>query len=176
MSKKYNFIIIGFFIAIIIFLGLLVIGFFDSKPRLKPIKMLKEFSLQTIYPKHEILSSQDLKGQYYMVNFMASWCGHCIDEIVEINAIRDKIPVKYIAIIVSDSEANIADLFTNIKNPFDYLAHNNRQVADNFGNYSLPQNFIVNEKGEIVFKHNGVISREQFEEQIIPFLNEHMIK
>jgi len=164
-----------FLASVLVFFAILIIAItsmFNSEPSLKPIKKLQDYSFEIFYPQHLMFDSKSLDGEYYMVNFMASWCGHCIEEISYINSLKTKIPVKYIAIVVSDSEDNIKELFKYMKNPFDMIGFANQFVSYNFGNFSLPQNFIVNKKGEIIFKHTGVISKAQFEEQIIPFLDE----
>ena len=165
-------IILTILVILVIILIFIVSGFFSQGPRLKPIKKLQPFSLELIYPDKTILDSTSLAGSYYMVNFMASWCGHCIEEIATINSLDKKIPVKMIAIVVGDEEKNIIELFRYMKNPFDYIGMANQFVTYNFGNFSLPQTYIVNQKGEMLFKHPGIISKRQFEEQIIPFLDQ----
>ena len=174
MNIKFRYIALSLFVVLVFYLGYLAINNLNLKPSDKPIKSLKQFSADLISPEGKSFSSKQLDGEFYMVNFFASWCGHCIDELQEINQIKDKLPVKYIGVVVADSKENIDLLFQHIRNPFDIMIHNNQEVAANFGNYSLPQNFIVNNKGEIIFKHTGVISKEQFLENIIPFLQEQV--
>jgi cytochrome c biogenesis protein CcmG/thiol:disulfide interchange protein DsbE len=170
MTINLKIILVSVFLFVLLMI-FLVMGFFNQGPSLKPIKTLAPYSVQLIYPNKEELDSKILDGQYYMVSFMASWCGHCIEEIATLASLERKIPVPFLAVVVSDDEKNITDLFKQIKNPFDYIGMNNQFVTYNFGNFSLPQTYIVNDKGEIVFKHAGVISKRQFEEQIIPFLS-----
>jgi len=172
MMKHNAKIILALLLILSIFLILLVTGVFSQGPSLKPIKKLQEYNLQLIYPDQSNFDSKALTGEYYMVSFIASWCGHCIEEIAVINSLDKKIPVKLVGIVVSDDEKNIKDLFRYMKNPFDYIGMANQFVAYNFGNFSLPQSYIVNQDGEMLFKYSGVISKRQFEEQIIPFLEQ----
>lgn len=169
MNRNFK-IIIGGVLIIALLLVLLVMGFLRQGPSLKPIKKLEPYSMELIYPDKKRLDSSSLEGQYYMVNFMASWCGHCLEEIGTLNSLESQIPITFIGIAISDREEHLYELFRHLKNPFDYIGMGNQFVSYNFGNFSLPQTYIVNPKGEIIFKYAGVISKRQFEEQIIPFL------
>jgi cytochrome c biogenesis protein CcmG/thiol:disulfide interchange protein DsbE len=171
MNRSIKIIVVSV-LVITLLLVLLVMGFFSQGPSPKPIKKLEPYSLELVYPSKSRLDSNALEGQYYMVNFMASWCGHCIEEIVTINNLENEIPVTFIGIAISDSEDNLKEIFKHLKNPFDYIGMGSQFISYNFGNFSLPQTYIVNPKGEIIFKYAGVISKKQFEEQVIPFLKE----
>jgi cytochrome c biogenesis protein CcmG/thiol:disulfide interchange protein DsbE len=171
MVKNKSLIIVAILsILLVAILAWLFWSTHSVKTSNRPIKDLKAFSVTTFYPAGKTLSSEVLAGQYYMVNFMASWCGYCIEEITTLSDIKNIFPIPLIGVIVADSDENINLLFNQIPNPFDYLVHNNVSLATNFGNHSLPQTIIVNDRGQVVFKHVGVITKDQFKNIIIPFI------
>lgn len=70
----------GLFIVVV---GFLAVGL-TLNPRELPSplvgKMAPEFSLPQLHDQEKVISSNDLKGQVWLLNFWASWCGGCKDE------------------------------------------------------------------------------------------------
>ncbi|HEU0068603.1 MAG TPA: redoxin family protein, partial [Nitrospiraceae bacterium] len=70
----------GLFIVVV---GFLAVGL-TLNPRELPSplvgKAAPQFSLPQLHDPGKVIASNDLKGQVWLLNFWASWCGGCKDE------------------------------------------------------------------------------------------------
>ncbi len=136
-------------------------------------KPVPEFNLPPVEGRKLGLSSSDFEGQVSLVNVFASWCTECRAEhpiLMELAAMN----------IVPIHGLNYKDKPVDAKNWLDGLgdpytrtgADRDGRVAIDWGVYGVPETFLVNRKGEIVFKHIGAITWKVFEEQIRPLIKE----
>ena len=64
-------------------------------------------------------------------------------------------------------DKNDAIKFLEDGNPYDNIAVDNEgKIAMNFGVYGLPETFIVNKSGIIIFKHVGPITKKLYDKKI----------
>ena len=106
--------------------------------------------------------NQDLKKKGYVINFWATWCVPCKEELPDLSLLKSKIK-KY----------NI-DVFTisidkkNIKDQLKFLSNNGASNLDHFFDkemkifkalklIGIPTTIIVNENGFIISKHEGIL-------------------
>ena len=114
--------------------------------------------------------SADLaKGEVSVVNFWASWCAPCVQEHPLLVALKQRSGVPIYGVNYKDQAAAARRFLGRYGNPFAAVGTDaNGRAAIEWGVYGMPETFIVNGKGEIVYKHVGPISPETLEEKLIP--------
>ena len=61
-------------------------------------------------------------------------------------------------------------------NPFDVIVFDpNGKIGIDLGVYLTPENFLVNQKGLIIYKHIGAIDSKVWEEGFIPYMKKKVI-
>ena len=98
-----------------------------------------------------------LKGKKVLVNFWATWCAPCKNEMPDLLEVQ-KILTKenYVFLLISDeSTAQILEFKRETKYDFTFLK--STKPTSSLGIYALPTTFIYNEKGEMVDKIIGAV-------------------
>ena len=114
--------------------------------------------------------SADLaKGEVSVVNFWASWCGPCVQEHPLLVALKERTGAPIFGVNYKDQPAAARRFLGRYGNPFAAVGTDgNGRAAIEWGVYGMPETFIVNGKGQIVYKHVGPISANALEDKIIP--------
>jgi cytochrome c biogenesis protein CcmG, thiol:disulfide interchange protein DsbE len=115
-------------------------------------------------------SSADLAtGEVSVVNFWASWCAPCVQEHPLLVALKERTGVRLYGVNYKDQAATARRFLGRYGNPFTAVGVDaNGRAAIDWGVTGMPETFILNGKGEIVYKHIGPISAETLESRIIP--------
>lgn len=112
-----------------------------------------------------------LKGEPTLVNVFASWCIPCRDEHPLLEALKAETGVRLLGINHSDAPENARAFLAELGNPYDAIgADRDRRVSIDWGVYGVPETFIVDRNGTIVFKHVGPLSAESIEREVMPAL------
>jgi cytochrome c biogenesis protein CcmG/thiol:disulfide interchange protein DsbE len=115
-------------------------------------------------------ASADLaKGEVSVVNFWASWCVPCVQEHPVLVALKERTGVPVYGVNYKDQAAAARRFLGRYGNPYFAVGvDGNGRAAIEWGVYGMPETFIVNGKGQIVYKHVGPITPEALEAKIIP--------
>jgi len=108
-------------------------------------------------------------GAVTVVNVFASWCIPCRDEhpfLVELAAREN---IRLFGINQKDAPEDAARFLTDLGNPYDAIgADRNGRASIEWGVYGVPETFVVNAKGVITYKHIGPLSRQSYENSLLP--------
>jgi cytochrome c biogenesis protein CcmG/thiol:disulfide interchange protein DsbE len=111
------------------------------------------------------------RGEVTVVNFWASWCAPCVQEHPLLVALKEQTGVKLYGVNYKDQAATARRFLGRYGNPFTAVGvDGNGRAAIEWGVTGMPETFIVNGKGEIVYKHIGPISPQALESKIIPLV------
>jgi cytochrome c biogenesis protein CcmG/thiol:disulfide interchange protein DsbE len=115
-------------------------------------------------------SAADLaQGHVSVVNFWASWCVPCVQEHPLLASLEERTGARLYGVNYKDQPAAARRFLGRYGNPFTAVgADSNGRAAIEWGVYGMPETFVVNGRGEIVYKHVGPISPETLETKIIP--------
>jgi peroxiredoxin len=104
------------------------------------------------------LSLADLKGQVVMINFWATWCGPCRQEMPLLAQLHDKYePLGFTMLGVNvepDSAAAVAWL-KSVPVTFPILFDTDSAVAGSFGVEGMPSSVLVDRNGQVRYIHRG---------------------
>jgi cytochrome c biogenesis protein CcmG/thiol:disulfide interchange protein DsbE len=108
-------------------------------------------------------------GNVSVVNFWASWCVPCADEHPLLVALKEQTGVPIYGVNYKDQPAAARRFIGRYGNPFKAVGtDDNGRGAIEWGVYGMPETFVVNGKGEIVYKHVGPISPASLTGKLIP--------
>lgn len=105
-----------------------------------------------------------------VVNFWASWCLPCVEEHPQLMALAAR-GVTILGINHKDQPGNAQAFLERHGNPYVAIgADTNGRAAIEWGVYGMPETFIVDGRGTVVFKHVGPISAETLAQKVLPAL------
>lgn len=109
------------------------------------------------------------KGKTSLVNFWASWCGPCVDEHPLLAELKIKSGLEIFGVNYKDDPAAARRFLGRYGNPFTAVGTDaDGSTAIDWGVYGMPETFVVNGRGEIVYKHVGPLSAEAIDAKILP--------
>ncbi|MCM4167196.1 Thiol:disulfide interchange protein TlpA [Arenibacter antarcticus] len=103
------------------------------------------------------ISLSDYKGKNILLNFWATWCRPCLEEMPSLlrsKAILEK--ENYIFLLVSDQSVKKISDFKD-KNDYDFNFIRTTAALSQLNIYALPTTFIYNKKGEKVDEITGAV-------------------
>ncbi len=110
-----------------------------------------------------------LKGAPTLVNVFASWCIPCRDEHPLLEAIKDDIGIRIFGINHSDAPDNARAFLAELGNPYAAVgADRDRRVSIDWGVYGVPETFLVDANGTIVYKHVGPLTQKAIDTELKP--------
>ena len=127
----------------------------DSNPPPTKLKMLagKDFNLS------------DLKGDVVLVNFWATWCGPCVEEIPSLNRLVERLkdkPFKVVAVNIGETPEAIQSFLqqlgkTGIKLNFPVLLDEKGKSVRDWKVYAYPSNYLLDKSGQIRYAYRGAL-------------------
>jgi cytochrome c biogenesis protein CcmG, thiol:disulfide interchange protein DsbE len=116
-----------------------------------------------------ILAETPGPGEVTVVNFWASWCGPCLLEHPQLMALKEQPGVRLHGINYKDQAANARRFLGRNGNPFTAVGvDGDGRAGIEWGVIAVPETFVVDGRGVIVYKHTGPISPEKLETAVIP--------
>jgi cytochrome c biogenesis protein CcmG/thiol:disulfide interchange protein DsbE len=121
------------------------------------------------------LALADLHGAPALVNFFASWCAGCQEEHPFLLELTQNAAVgggvKLVGIDYKDASADLHDWLARRGNPYLRIgADLDGKTGIDWGVYGVPETFVVDADGMIIFKQIGPLTRDVWEQQIKPLL------
>ena len=92
----------------------------------------------------------DLKGNVVFINFWATWCFPCIEEMPSMQSLylgMEQAPFKMLAILNNDRPEYAQNLSTRMSISFPILIDPESKVAAQYGITGVPETFIVDAQG-----------------------------
>lgn len=135
---------------------------------------LIEFSLPDVMGKMHSIS--EWQGKIRIINFWATWCAPCLEEIPVFIKLQDeyeKQDIQFIGVAIDNQKAVTKYLNTiNINYPILIGEDQAISLSYQLGNLikAVPFTLIISAKGDVVHRQLGEISRQKIIEIITPLL------
>ena len=136
-------------------------------------RSLPTFNLPILYHSEKRLTNEDLKGKLTLVNFWASWCTACLKEHSVLMWAKEKHNIPIIGIDYLDNEDSAKLMLKKIGNPYTTVAVDSQGVLGELLDVTMiPQTFLIDTHGKIIYRHIGILSQREWENKIMPFILE----
>ncbi|HSB52656.1 MAG TPA: TlpA disulfide reductase family protein [Dissulfurispiraceae bacterium] len=115
-----------------------------------------DFALQDLEGNTVSLSS--FKGKVVFLNFWATWCPPCKDELPSIEKLHNLMKQKglvVLAVSIDKSPEKVRDFLKQHPVSFRVLMDKNASASRSFKVFSLPMTFIIDKRGVLIEKHFG---------------------
>jgi peroxiredoxin len=111
----------------------------------------------------------DLRGRPVLINFWATWCGYCLQELPVIEKYYERYASEFIvlAVDVGDSPSDVRSVVTKYGFTFPVLRDPDSNVFQQYRLDSFPVTFVLDTEGIVLVKHQGYMS----ENKLVDYLN-----
>ncbi len=157
------------FIALAIMLG---IGL-TLNPRELPSTFINKsapaFRLALLNEPTAQFAPRDLLGQRWILNVWASWCVACRVEHPLLNQMANSTNIPLVGLNYKDKSSDAKKWLDQRGNPYIKIPMDSSGDAGiDWGVYGVPETFVIDEQGLIIYKHTGPISAQIVEQEILP--------
>jgi peroxiredoxin len=117
----------------------------------------------------ELVRLSDLRGKVVFINFWATWCRPCKQELPDIEKLYEEKQsegLEVIAINYEDSRADAVAYFTDGQLDMPMLLDRNGSVYDQYRLQGLPDSFFVDRDGNLAALHYGFMSEEKMRQRL----------
>ncbi len=114
------------------------------------------FTLKSLTGKNLKLS--EMAGNVVLINFWASWCGPCREEMPLLNDLHKKYePLGFtvLGVNVEEDAKNARGFLKNFPVDFPVLLDNKNQVSKQYNVIAMPTTVVVDRDGNVRFLHKG---------------------
>jgi len=114
------------------------------------------FTLKSLTGKNMKLS--EMAGNVVLINFWASWCGPCREEMPLLNALHKKYePLGFtvLGVNVEEQVDNARGFLNDFPVDFPVLLDSNNQVSKMYNVIAMPTTVVVDRDGNMRFLHKG---------------------
>lgn len=124
-----------------------------------PASLAPDFTLHAMGGSN--LRLQEQRGQVVMVNFWATWCGPCRQEMPHLNRLYEKYRASGFVLLgvnVDDDTRNAADVAAKLGLKFPVLLDTDKKVSRQYELSTMPSTVLIDRDGKVRYVHRGYLS------------------
>jgi peroxiredoxin len=134
---------------------------FNSPSNTQVGRKAAAFSLPAM--NEEVVALQSFRGKVVLLNFWATWCGPCRDELPELARVQEKYRQRGLAVIavtVDNDLENVRGFLKKYEVKLQALWDRRKKVAEAYVVEKMPCSYIIDRNGIIRFIHRGYSAEE----------------
>ena len=146
---------------------LLVAG--TATPAIAPSAAAPDFTLRTMNGPNLRLAEQ--RGRVVMVNFWATWCGPCRQEMPQLDRLYQKYRASGFVLLgvnVDDDTRKAADVAAKLGVSFPVLLDTDKAVSRLYDLSTMPSTVLIDREGKVRYVHRGYLTgyEDNYDKQI----------
>ncbi|MCE5170715.1 thiol-disulfide oxidoreductase ResA [Paenibacillus profundus] len=111
----------------------------------------------------ETVQLSDYRGSGVLLNFWASWCDPCVNEMPLLNETYQRLPgVEILAVNMGEAKEKVSQFADRYHLQFPILLDQQSDVKKRYKIGGLPATFLIDDKGHIVEKISGELDSSDF--------------
>ncbi len=115
------------------------------------------------FSENRFVTNKDLKANFTLINFWASWCSPCREEHSYLLKLNEEKNLELLGVNFKDKKNNAIKFLDELGNPYDDLAKDELgKYSINFGIYGVPESILIDKEFRIIKKFIGPINEEDF--------------
>lgn len=121
-----------------------------------PSQKAPDFTLRTMDGKN--LRLQELRGKVVLVNFWATWCGPCRQEMPHLNRLYDKYRASgfvMLGVNIDDEPEKAIGLANKLGLHFPVLLDSDKKVSKLYDLSTMPSTVVIDRDGKVRYVHRG---------------------
>jgi peroxiredoxin len=147
----------------------LVVAAGAATPALTPASTAPDFTLHAMSGPN--LQLKDQRGRVVMVNFWATWCGPCRQEMPQLNRLYEKYRASGFVLLgvnVDDDSSKAAEVANKLGVTFPVLLDTDKKVSKLYDLSTMPSTVIIDREGKVRYVHRGYLTgyEDNYEKQI----------
>jgi peroxiredoxin len=173
-TKKLLIVVLGLWLAILLGAIIIVVLVFNGYislgapqlPGAPPLakfengSLANDFALENL--KGEQVRLSDLRGKVVVVNFWATWCIPCVEEMPSFQEFQNQYPDLVMLGIDREEGVDQVSAFLEGKGiNYQILLDYNAKVSGSYKVFMLPTTFFIDQDGMIRFRHYGIMTPDQ---------------
>lgn len=139
-------------ISLVFLLVILSAGGCFRREGIGPGEQAPDFTLNNLHGQSESLAS--FKGSVVVLNFWASWCAPCLQEMPALEQLFKKFPGKEVIVVAvaeDESSEEVQKVANSFKLSFPVLVDSDGTIKDKYKVSGYPETFVIDKQGKIVF-------------------------
>ena len=127
-----------------------------------------EFELKD--PAGKQLSLRELRGKVVFLNFWATWCAPCIEEMPAMEKLHQELEkdgLVILAVNFQESPERVKEFFTKHNLTFTALLDRDGKVSELYQAWALPVSVVINKDGKIAARAMG--SKDWYSDEALQF-------
>lgn len=108
--------------------------------------------------QNKTVSLADFRGKVVFVNFWASWCGPCREEMPSLADLAKQMDPRdtvFLEVSVDDDWNAVDGFLGQTAQPFKVLLDQDKKVSDSYGTHVYPESYVIGPDGKLVYKIVG---------------------
>jgi len=128
-------------------------------PAIAPASAAPDFTLRSLGGPNLRLAEQ--RGRVVMINFWATWCGPCRQEMPQLSKLYDKYRASGFVLLgvnVDDDVRNATQVAARLGVSFPVLLDTDKTVSKLYDLSTMPSTVLVDRDGKVRYVHRGYLS------------------
>lgn len=164
------------FVVFIVLAGFLYVGL-GRNPNEVPSPLIDKpapaFTLPLLHDANKQFAMQDMKGQVWLLNVWASWCGACKDEHPLLMELSHQNIVPLYGLDYKDKREDAEATLRKAGDPYTLAIYDaDGKVGFDYGVYGVPETYVIDKQGVIRDKIIGAVTPQNLRERILPLVAE----
>jgi len=112
------------------------------------------------------------EGRPLLVNFWATWCGPCVEEMPVLRDTERRLgeEVAFIGINVQDNEEAALEFLSGLDVTYDQARDPMAEYFTAIGGFGMPTTLLVDADGQITYRHTGAVEAAQLDDLLAAHL------
>ena len=102
------------------------------------------------------ISRSDFGGKLLVLNFWATWCPPCIEEIPSLDAMQKQLADKGVVVLAVSVDRNpqtYQQFLQKAKTSFKTARDPEADISSRYGTFKFPETYVINKDGRVVAKY-----------------------